>query len=109
MSTNLTSVQGDVSKEKLIQDLQLVVSDAEELLRATAGQAGDKVSAARERIQDSLAAAKARLAVTQEAMLEKTKQAAHVTDEYVHENPWRAVGIGAAVGLVVGMLISRGR
>jgi len=109
MSTNSTGVQGDVSKEKLMQDLQLVVSDAEELLRATASQAGEKVSAARERIQDSLATAKARLADAEEAMLEKTRQAARATDEYVHDNPWRAVGIAAGVGLVVGMLISRGR
>jgi ElaB/YqjD/DUF883 family membrane-anchored ribosome-binding protein len=109
MSTNSTSVQGDISKEKLMQDLQLVVSDAEELLRATAGQAGEKVSVARERIEESLNAAKLRLAETQDAMLEKTRQAARVTDEYVHDNPWRAVGIAAGVGLVVGMLISRGR
>ena len=109
MTTHSTSVQGDVSKEKLMQDLQLVVSDAEELLRATAGQAGEKVSAARERIQDSLEAAKARLAVAQDAMLEKTRLAARATDEYVHDNPWRAVGISAAVGVIVGMLISRGR
>ncbi len=109
MSTNSTSVQGDISKEKLMQDLQLVVADAEELLRATAGQAGEKVSAARVRIEESLGAAKQRLADTQDAMLEKTRQAARVTDEYVHDNPWRAVGIAAGVGLVVGMLISRGR
>lgn len=106
MSTHTTS---DISKEKLMQDLQLVVSDAEELLRATAGQAGEKVNAARERIQDSLEAAKARLGVAQEAMIEKTREAARATDEYVHDNPWRAVGIAAGVGLVVGMLISRGR
>lgn len=106
MSTHTTS---DISKEKLMQDLQLVVSDAEELLRATAGQAGEKVNAARERIQDSLEAAKARLNVAQEAMIEKTREAARATDEYVHDNPWRAVGIAAGVGLVVGMLISRGR
>ncbi|MDO9053340.1 MAG: DUF883 family protein [Gallionella sp.] len=109
MGTNSTSVQSDVSKEKLMQDLQIVVSDAEELLKATASQAGEKVSAARERIQDSLTAAKARLAEAEEAMLEKTRQAARATDEYVHDNPWRAVGIAAGVGLVVGMLISRGR
>jgi ElaB/YqjD/DUF883 family membrane-anchored ribosome-binding protein len=109
MSVNLTRAQGDVSKEKLMQDLQLVVSDAEELLKMTAGQAGEKVSAARERVQDSLTSAKARLAVAQEAMLEKTRQAVNATDEYVHENPWRAVGIGAGIGLVVGMLISRER
>jgi len=109
MGTNSASVQSDVSKEKLMQDLQVVVSDAEELLKATASQAGEKVSAARERIQDSLNAAKARLAEAEEAMLEKTRQAARATDEYVHDNPWRAVGIAAGVGLVVGMLISRGR
>lgn len=106
---NSSSVQNEVSKEKLMQDLQLVVSDAEELLRATAGQVGDKVSAARERIQDNLIAAKARLLVAQDDMLEKTRQAANATDEYVHDNPWRAVGIAAGVGLLVGMLISRGR
>jgi ElaB/YqjD/DUF883 family membrane-anchored ribosome-binding protein len=39
----------------------------------------------------------------------RAKQAAKATDDYVHENPWKAVGIGAGVGLIVGMLISRGR
>jgi ElaB/YqjD/DUF883 family membrane-anchored ribosome-binding protein len=38
-----------------------------------------------------------------------TQQAAKATDDFVHENPWRAVGIAAGVSLVVGMLISRGR
>jgi len=109
MSTNFTNIDSGVSKEKLMQDLRLVVSDTEELLRATASQAGEKVSAARERIQENLVAAKARLADAEAAMLEKTKAAARATDEYVHENPWRAVGIAAGVGLVVGMLISRGR
>ena len=92
-----------------MQDLRVVVADAEELLRATAGQAGEKVSAARERIQENLAAAKARLAAAQDAVVAKTKQAAKVTDEYVHENPWKAVGIAAGAGLIIGMLISRGR
>ena len=109
MSSNSTNVQGDISKEKLMQDLQLVVADAEELLRATAGQAGEKVTVARERIQESLNAAKVRLEDAEEAMMEKTREAARATDEYVHDNPWRAVGIAAGVGLVVGMLISRGR
>ncbi len=109
MNTELSGVEGEVSKEKLMQDLRVVVADAEELLRATAGQAGEKVSAVRERIQENLDAAKERLAVAQEHVAEKTRQAAMATDEYVHENPWKAVGIAAGVGLIVGMLISRGR
>ena len=109
MSTKLAGMENEVSKEKLMQDLRVVVSDAEELLRATAGQAGEKAAAARERIQESLVAAKARLIAAEEAVVAKTKQAAKATDEYVHENPWKAVGIAAGVGLVIGMLISRGR
>lgn len=109
MSTKLAGAESEVSKEKLMQDFRVVVTDAEELLRATAGLAGEKVSAARERIQENLASAKVRLSAAEEAMVAKTRQAARATDEYVHENPWRAVGIGAGVGLIVGMLISRGR
>ena len=109
MNTKLAGMEVEVSKEKLMQDLRMVVADAEELLRATAGQAGEKVSAARERIQENLAAAKVRLAAAQEAVADKARQAANATDEYVHDNPWKAVGIGAGVGLIIGMLISRGR
>jgi len=109
MDTSVINVESEISKEKLIQDLRVVVSDAEELLRATAAQTGEKVSAARERIQKNLVAVKERLDSVQETLAVKTKQAAKVTDEYVHENPWKAVGLATGVGLVVGMLIARGR
>lgn len=109
MNMKSASVEGDVSKEKLMQDLRVVVADAEELLRATAGQAGDKVASARERIQDSLANARERLVAAEQVVVEKTKQAAKATDDYVHENPWKSVGIAAGVGMIIGMLISRGR
>ena len=97
----------DVSREKLASDLRIVVADAEELLRATAGQMGEKAVVARERIQESLRVAKDKLAQAEEAVIDRTKAAARATDDYVHDHPWGAVGIAAAVGLVVGMLISR--
>jgi ElaB/YqjD/DUF883 family membrane-anchored ribosome-binding protein len=97
----------DVSKEKLVADLKVVVADAEELLRATASQAGEKVVAARERIQASLATAKVKLTDAERALLEKSKLAAKATDEYVRDNPWQAVGVAAVAGLVLGVLISR--
>jgi ElaB/YqjD/DUF883 family membrane-anchored ribosome-binding protein len=97
----------DVSREKLASDLRVVVADAEELLRATAGQMGEKAVVARERIQESLRVAKEKLSRVEEAVVDKTKAAARATDDYVHEHPWGAVGIAAAVGLVIGMLISR--
>jgi ElaB/YqjD/DUF883 family membrane-anchored ribosome-binding protein len=101
------STATDVTKDKLVADLKMVISDAEELLLATAAQAGEKASAARARITESLKVAKEKLAIAEDIALDKAKAAARATDDYVHENPWAAVGVGAAVGLVIGMLISR--
>jgi len=101
------SNDNDISREKLTSDLRIVIADAEELLRATAGQMGEKAVVARERIQESLRVAKDKLSRAEEAMVDKTKAAARATDDYVHDHPWGAVGIGAAVGLVLGLLISR--
>jgi ElaB/YqjD/DUF883 family membrane-anchored ribosome-binding protein len=96
-----------VTKDKLVQDLKLVVADAEELLRATASQAGEKVSAVRERVQESLHRAKIKLAEAEDVLIDRGKEAARVTDDYVHDHPWRAVGIAAGAGLLVGLLIGR--
>jgi ElaB/YqjD/DUF883 family membrane-anchored ribosome-binding protein len=97
----------DINTDKLVSDMKVVIADADELLRATAGQAGEKVAAARARIQDSMDAAKIKLAELSEASAEKAKAAARATDDYVHEHPWQAVGIAALVGLVLGTLICR--
>ncbi len=103
----MTTPDTTVTTEKLAQDLKIVISDAEELLRATASQAGEKVFAAREKIQDSLRQAKVKLAEVEDVLIDQGKLAARATDEYVHDHPWRAVGIAAGVGLIIGMLISR--
>lgn len=96
-----------VNKEKLVQDFKTVYTDVEELLRATASQTGEKVAALRERLQDHMHKAKDHLSEAKEIAIEKTKEAARATDDYVNENPWKAVGIAAGVGLVIGLLIGR--
>ncbi|MCE9641994.1 MAG: YqjD family protein [Betaproteobacteria bacterium] len=101
------SAEANVSKDKLVQDFRTVVADAEELLKATASQAGEKVAVARERIQDSLHQAKVKLAEAEDVIVQRSKQAARATDDYVRENPWQAVGAAAGVGLVIGLLIGR--
>ena len=97
----------EVTKEKLAADLKLVISDAEELLRATASQAGDKVTAARLKVQDSLDQAKVKLGRLGEAGVDRAKAAARLSDDFVHDQPWTAVGIGAGIGLILGLLIGR--
>ena len=95
------------SKDKLMDDLQMVVADAEALMQATASQAGEGAVAARARIQKSLQVVKERMVNAEDAVIERTKEAAKATDEYVHDNPWKAIGITAALGLIAGMLIAR--
>ena len=95
------------SKQKIVADMKIVVSDAEEILRATAGVAGEKMVDLREQIADRLHDAKMRLADAEAALVDKTKAAARATDDYVNDNPWQAVGIAAGVGLLLGIIIGR--
>lgn len=97
----------EVAREKLVEDFRAVVSDTEELLRATAGQTGERIAAARERAEESLRETKRRLAELEDNALERARVAAKRTDEYVREHPWESIGIAGAVGLLLGMLISR--
>lgn len=95
------------TKEQLITDFKVVIADAEALLKATASQSGEKIAELRAKAEESLRAGKIRMAEAQEALLVRTREAADAADVYVHDNPWRAIGIAAGIGLVVGLLIGR--
>ena len=99
--------ENDVTAEKLAADLRLVISDAEALLRATVGEAGETVQAARAKVEETLASAKLRLGPLGEEAAEQARAAARAADDYVRANPWQAVGIAALVGIALGLLISR--
>ena len=105
--TPTTAEMEQVTKAKLMEDLRTVFADVEELLKATASQTGDRITAARAKAEESLKVAKARLAEVQAAVAAQTKAAAKAADDYVRANPWQAVGISAAVGFMFGMLITR--
>ena len=97
------------TNEKLVKDIKTVVADAEALLSETAGKTGKELADLRATMTDRLAAAKERLVEVEEAMLDKAKQAAKVTDEYVHENPWQSAIIAGGVGFLIGYLSSSRR
>jgi ElaB/YqjD/DUF883 family membrane-anchored ribosome-binding protein len=110
MTGQETTTEAEVKKGirgNLVEDLKAVVADAEELLKATASQTGERIAAARAKAEESLKAAKARLAEQETAVMAKTKAAAKATEDYVRANPWKGVGIAAAIGLVLGILVAR--
>ncbi len=96
-----------VHKDKLMSDLRVVIADAEELLRMTADHAGEAAVDIRSRIQTRMNHAKADLLLLQEAAVARAKAAGHATDEFVHENPWKSIGIAAGVGMLLGLLVGR--
>lgn len=96
-----------VNKDQLMDDLRVVISDAEEFLRMTADQAGESAADLRSRMQARINQAKADLRHLQETAVIQAKAAGRATDEYVHENPWKSIGIAAGAGLLIGMLVGR--
>ena len=97
----------DISKEQLISNFKTVLSDAEDLLKATANHGGEALAAVRAKTEESLGMAKAGLADAEAELMSRSKAAVKATDRYVHKNPWQATGIAVGIGLLVGVLLGR--
>lgn len=93
--------------DALIHDLHDIITDAEVLLKSAAAPTSDDFKVATERFEATIRNAKDEILRLEKLVVGKTKEAAKATEEYVSENPWQAVGLAAAVGLVIGLLISR--
>jgi ElaB/YqjD/DUF883 family membrane-anchored ribosome-binding protein len=96
-----------VDTATLMDDLRIVVEDAEALLKATAGQAGSGVEHVRQQAEESVRAARERLGEIEGEVRMRARDAARTTDRYVHENPWAAIGLAAGVGFILGLLSGR--
>lgn len=94
-------------EEDFIDGVKNNIDDAEKLLREAAQTSGEKAEELRERAMQSLRRSRSVLYDTQDALLERGRVAARATDDYVHDNPWQAIGAAGLTGLLVGMLICR--
>ena len=96
-----------VTPDKLLEELQGVVHDAEALLKATAAQTGEKIQEARARTEESLRKIKARLGDVEDEALKRARVLAGEAEDYVQTNPWQVIGAAAGIGLLLGLLMSR--
>jgi ElaB/YqjD/DUF883 family membrane-anchored ribosome-binding protein len=96
-----------VTKERLMTDVNTVLADAEDLLRQAAHASGEQASDLRKRAQAAITSAKSRLTDAEQRVLKQAKHAARVTDSWVHEHPWAAIGFAAGIGLLVGLAVNR--
>jgi ElaB/YqjD/DUF883 family membrane-anchored ribosome-binding protein len=96
-----------VTTDKLMKDLRAVVVDTEDLIKATAGQTGERIEKVRARAEESLRTARMRVQAAGNDLQAAAESAARQVDEQVRENPWTAVGVAAGIGFLVGVLLAR--
>jgi ElaB/YqjD/DUF883 family membrane-anchored ribosome-binding protein len=95
------------ARDKLVDGLKSAIGEAESWIRDAAERGEEAISETRARFDETLRTAKNDLRKLEDSVIAHSRSAAECTDAYVQDNPWRAVGIGAAVGVLVGLLISR--
>ena len=96
-----------LTREKLVDDFSEMLTEAEDLMKRAANETGERAKDLRTQVEAKLLAAKLRLQELQGDAVDQAKAAARVTDDYVHDNPWLAIGAAAAIGFVVGLMMNR--
>ncbi len=95
------------ARENLANNLKAVIRDAEELLKSSGQQVDEGYQSAKARFGSTLHSARTGLDTAQESMIARTKDVVQSTDHYVQENPWRAIGVAAVAGILIGLLLGR--
>ena len=97
----------DLSRESLLDDFSTMLTEAEDLLRRAGNETGERAKDLRAQVEAKLLAAKLRLQELEGEAIDRARAAARVTDDYVHDNPWGAIGVAAAAGFLIGLMINR--
>ena len=95
------------ARDKLMDGLKTAIGEAENYLGEAGEQVGEKASEVRARFEDTLRTAKTDLRKLEDSVIARSNELAQSANVYVRENPWRAVTLGAAIGILAGVLISR--
>lgn len=96
-----------MSKEEAIEEFEALISSTEALIEATANMGADKLDAVRNKALNSLNAVKLKLAHAQGGVIARSKASAKAGNDYVHNKPWRSIGIAAGLAALVGSIMGR--
>jgi ElaB/YqjD/DUF883 family membrane-anchored ribosome-binding protein len=102
--TVMAAVQAGVSRE-----FHSLFTDIEDLLKSTTSLTGDDLARAKAKLSARATAARESIEKMGVVIADRARNTATATDGYVHERPWQAIGIGAALGLVAGFMLARRR
>jgi ElaB/YqjD/DUF883 family membrane-anchored ribosome-binding protein len=98
----ISAVPSAISRE-----LHNFLADIEDLIKDTTSLSGEELAQARDKLNERIAKARASVEAASESVVQRARHTADVTNEYVHEKPWVALGAGAALAFLVGVIIAR--
>ena len=104
---NLVQAHSAMARGRVLRDLKTLARDAEDLLKATAGDLGERTREARARLAGALKRAKATGAELQELTLASAKAAAKRADTVIRDHPYESIGVAFGIGVLVGVLVTR--
>ncbi len=96
-----------VTRDRLVSDFKTVLGDVEALLRETGGQMGEHAGELRGKLEVGVTKVKSQLHDLEGTLLDRSREAARATDDFVHDHPWESIGIGFGLGLLLGVLINK--
>ena len=99
----------DLAKGRMAGDFRTMINDSEDLLKAAASVSGEGFAMARTKFEEKLKRAKAKLAEASQPVFERARETVAVTNDYVHGNPWTAVGVAVAAGVLIGFVVALGQ
>ena len=110
METHFDNIEREhdtISKDKVVDDLKTLARDAEDLLKATAGDVGDKMSEKAKEARSRMAVALERAKDSCAQWEDKTVAAARATDKAIRSHPYESAGVACVIGILIGVLIGR--
>jgi ElaB/YqjD/DUF883 family membrane-anchored ribosome-binding protein len=102
-----TTVQLALGKQKIIEDIKVLLNDSEELVRLSASLPAEGVDALRARLREHVDTARNVLDAAQVGAQDRYRSGIDNTVQFTRDNPWQALGIAAGIGFFVGILVSR--
>ncbi|MEN9379689.1 MAG: hypothetical protein RJB15_1382 [Pseudomonadota bacterium] len=93
--------------DQLIEEFKSLVVDAEALIKATHDHPGETIANLRDKALETISGAKEKITSLEGGLADKAKDVAAGADEFVHRNPWEAIGVAAGLGILIGLLIRR--
>ena len=94
-------------KAALSREFENFLADIDRLLRATGDLTGEELHEAKAKMHERVAEAKESVIQLSDKLNRRAHKSAKTMNHDVHEEPWKAIGAGAAVGLLLGLSIAR--